>query len=106
MKKIPPSKSKKFVAKRVERKRSNGSNIFKSKYEPNYKWGSIQIYEFWLRPFYDKKIIGANWQIHKLKKDAVSTDFTKLYPIIQFDTWDDAESLFKQYKFRIRGNTY
>jgi hypothetical protein len=103
--KTPKSKYIKFVGKRKERKRKQrNDNIFTSSFFPTDKWGHLMVYEYYFSPSYKRKVYGVNWNIHRLKKEAVEEDFTSLHPSIIFDTWEDAVKFFNDYKKNIIGD--
>ena len=100
----PKSRFIKFVGKRKERKRKQrNDNIFTSSYFPD-KWGHLMVYEYYFASSYKRKIYGVNWNIHRLKKEAVEEDFTSLHPIKTFDTWEEAVKFFNSYRKNIVGD--
>lgn len=103
--KRPKGKYIKFIGKRKKKKRQQrNDNIFTSDFYPEYKWGLLVMYEYYLAPFYKKKIIGVNRCITKLKKDAKELDFTKRWPMMTFETWAEAKKYFNQYKRKVSGD--
>ena len=101
----PQSKYIKFIAKRKAKKRGQkNDNCFTSAFYPDHKWAVIIAYEHYLLPFYSRKVIGVNWCITKLKKEAQEMNFIDRYPMRTFDTWEEAKEFFDKYRRNIKGD--
>ena len=103
----PKSKFIKFVGKRKERKRKQrNDNIFTSSFFPSDGWGTLMVYEYYFAPSYNRKVIGVNWSIYRLKKEALEADFYNRHPMKTFDNWEDAKSFFDNYRKNISGELH